>query len=77
MPADYEGAFRTNVRAFLAEFGERDSSHEGAPGVATWTVLLRTPGGVGFELLIVEENVREARNTHCDHCRCQGEKKLL
>jgi hypothetical protein len=77
MPADYEGAFRTNVRAFLAEFGERDPAREGPPGIATWTLLLQTASGGSFELVIVEENVREARSTHCDHCRSQGEKGVF
>ncbi|EFJ34635.1 hypothetical protein SELMODRAFT_31177, partial [Selaginella moellendorffii] len=72
-PADYDGAFRDNIRAFLSDCAEMEPyTVEGMP---TWSLLLEDDRNLSsgrLNLLIMEESTANSIHPHCDHCRCIG-----
>ncbi|EFJ31081.1 hypothetical protein SELMODRAFT_31178, partial [Selaginella moellendorffii] len=72
-PADYDGAFRDNIRAFLSDCAEMEPyTVEGMP---TWSLLLEDDRNLSsgrLNLLIMEESTANSMHPHCDHCRCIG-----
>lgn len=65
------GAFRDNVRLFLAECGDlEDYNVEGMP---IWSTLLAyEDSSFVFPLYTIEENVKHSSHPYCDQCRCTG-----
>lgn len=70
-PADYDGPFRDNVRAFLEECAETEVTVDGLPG---WCVALEDDSiqGARVNLLIFVEGVQDSLHPYCDQCRCIG-----
>ncbi|KAJ7527944.1 hypothetical protein O6H91_16G077100 [Diphasiastrum complanatum] len=70
-PADYDGPFRDNVRAFLNESAEFEPySVEGMP---IWSISLQEDKHAArISLLIIEESLEDSLHPHCEHCRCIG-----
>ena len=70
-PADYDGPFRDNVRAFLQECPESEVTVDDLPG---WCVALEDDSiqGARVNLLVVVEGVNDSVYPYCDQCRCIG-----
>ncbi len=70
-PADYDGPFRDNVRAFLEECAESEVSVDGLHG---WYVALEDDSiqGALVNLLVFAEGVQDSLHPYCDQCRCIG-----
>eukprot|EP00897_Mesotaenium_endlicherianum_P007267 jgi/Mesen1/6569/ME000336S05789 len=69
--ADYDGAYRDNIRAFLAERCELEEF--GLGSLPRWSLLLEDARGTQVPLFIVEESASaQPQSAHCDHCRCIG-----
>ncbi|XP_024528151.1 PHD finger protein MALE MEIOCYTE DEATH 1-like [Selaginella moellendorffii] len=69
-PADFSGPFRSNVRAFLNEFGQMMAAP--MPGVQRWCVPLVSQRGAEQSLLVLEELPFESGALGCSHCRIIG-----
>ncbi|KAL4196113.1 hypothetical protein AMTRI_Chr04g244420 [Amborella trichopoda] len=69
-PASFSGAFRDNVRDFLAHWAQT-LAHE-VEGNPAWLVYLALSQETLIPLYVVEEHVRNSPWPYCDHCRCVG-----
>ncbi|KAL4201752.1 hypothetical protein AMTRI_Chr02g260200 [Amborella trichopoda] len=69
-PATFSGAFRDNMREFLAHWAQSLANQiEGNPtGLAHLALSQETL----ILLYVIEEDVRGSPWPHCDHCRCVG-----
>lgn len=71
-PADYDGPFRDNVRAFLDECADPEPCN--IDGMPAWSIALEDDAtqGCRINLLVFMEGVRDSLHPHCDQCRCIG-----
>jgi hypothetical protein len=69
----YADAFRCNVKAFLAEYGNKVPLGSLRRATA-YIVKLESAQGVTL-LHVYEEKLDEKDGTVCDQCRCMGEQQ--
>ncbi|KAJ7548907.1 hypothetical protein O6H91_07G032400 [Diphasiastrum complanatum] len=70
-PADYDGPFRTNIRAFLRDHAEFETYN--VQGMPNWSIELENEKiSAQITLAIIEESLENSPHPHCKHCRCMG-----
>ncbi|XP_051141119.1 PHD finger protein MALE MEIOCYTE DEATH 1 [Andrographis paniculata] len=70
-PASFAGAFRDNIRHFLARCAEPE--HYDLGGMPIWcTFLVYESRGTVLPLYTIEEDVKQSDRPFCDYCRCAG-----
>lgn len=70
--ASYNGAFRSNVQAFLADHATPVALPAGLPHTAAWAIDLAGAGG-GVRLHVYREaHTDDAAAAVCDQCRIIG-----
>ena len=76
----YDGGFRTNIGAFLKQFGSPITLQTGAAPVRAWTVDVKETEEEAHPLLqlyVYEDPADVTRPPVCDHCRIIGVLKVL
>lgn len=69
-PPVYTNAFRTNVEAFLKQYG-RKVAVSGLKKAKAYIVDVGS-GDLATKLHVYEERLEEKNVTACDQCRCMG-----
>lgn len=83
-PTQFPGAFRTNIRGFLAKHAMMPPPSSLFPHLMTWQIQFRvgdenasespdSPPPTVVCLDIIEEDVARSRSIYCDQCRVVGE----